>query len=879
MDLTDESTIVYHYDVTIESKNTRNVAGAQGDAKRERKLTREKNRKIINELIERESRDGGLFWSPEEGRRLLVAYDGVKNLYIGSPINEIGLNRNEIAEKNVRIKDNECKEGFSDHKVKIKVAYDETDPESEAQIDWQSINDYYEGGSETFPTEALMVLNTIMRSGSLKSRFAVGANSMYHVDCDRHYLGRGLEFAFGHFQSVRPVAAGLSIVIDRTATAFIQNITAIEYIKKIMQRGDREPSVDDFVALMNPRHPLRKDVEDELSKVHFYTEHMGYRKVFKKFFEITDNSSERISFQSETGTITVAQYFRRQYNIQLRFPQFPCLDFGSDEKHNYIPVELVKLVENQHYKGLLKGDQNSTLIRATATDPRQRFLELQEFAHSVKNEGAPYLQEFNIDMDIVPIRAWGKVLAPPKLVYGNKVIEAEEGKWNMINVKVVRPVRIERWMAFQFDGRGAPDRDRFANFINQLRGTANNMGIFMNEPMLIETNTFMEGGKRLRDVVTQMKPKFILFVHPKDDLFRARVKHFCEVTNGDGVLSQCVQTKVYDKANLQVQANILLKINTKCGGVNHVLQTKPASLRRQGGVIVFGADVTHSAPANVLEKSLTATTGGESFDASIAAVVGTTDQDFFSYYTEVKVQRKERQEMITQLASMMQPIIQNYYMKNNKNLPENIVFYRDGVSEGQFFSVLKSEVAQMDDMFKKISAIVKRPYNPKVTFIVVQKRHHTRLRPQFEKDGTGKARNIPPGTVVDTQITHPRDFDWFMASHEGLQGTSRPTHYYVLRDDNRFTTDELTEMTYHLCYTYAKATRSVSIPSPVYYAHLAAFRARDHIMTYQQPQQRQRQPQRDESHEAREKRFQQCINLFNTRVQVAKPLKQYMYYC
>ena len=37
-------------------------------------------------------------------------------------------------------------------------------------------------------------------------------------------------------------------------------------------------------------------------------------------------------------------------------------------------------------------------------------------------------------------------------------------------------------------------------------------------------------------------------------------------------------------------------------------------------------------------------------------------------------------------------------------------------------------------------------------------------------------------------------------------------------------------MTYDLCHSYAIATRCISIPAPVQYAHLAAFRARHHLI-------------------------------------------------
>ncbi|VEL38356.1 unnamed protein product [Protopolystoma xenopodis] len=77
-------------------------------------------------------------------------------------------------------------------------------------------------------------------------------------------------------------------------------------------------------------------------------------------------------------------------------------------------------------------------------------------------------------------------------------------------------------------------------------------------------------------------------------------------------------------------------------------------------------------------------------------------------------------------------------------------------------------------------------YQPGITFIVVQKRHHTRLFCTDRRDQTGRSGNIPAGTTVDQVITHPTQFDFYLCSHAGIQGTSRPSHYHVLWDDNQY---------------------------------------------------------------------------------------------
>lgn len=155
--------------------------------------------------------------------------------------------------------------------------------------------------------------------------------------------------------------------------------------------------------------------------------------------------------------------------------------------------------------------------------------------------------------------------------------------------------------------------------------------------------------------------------------------------------------------------------------------------------------------------------------------------------------------------------------------PERILVYRDGVSEGQFANVLKTEVASLRAGCRRLEV----NYKPDITFVVVQKRHHARFFP-LSAAAADRSGNCHPGTCVDTTIVHPFEFDFYIQSHASLLGTSRPTHYQVLQDDHKFTADELQALTYNLCHLYARATRAVSVVPAAYYAHLVAARARFH---------------------------------------------------
>ena len=107
-----------------------------------------------------------------------------------------------------------------------------------------------------------------------------------------------------------------------------------------------------------------------------------------------------------------------------------------------------------------------------------------------------------------------------------------------------------------------------------------------------------------------------------------------------------------------------------------------------------------------------------------------------------------------------------------------------------------------------------------------------------------------PKKVVDNTITREDNWDFYLQSHTAITGTARPAHYFVLLDEIfRKNSDdpvgELERLTYSLCHLYGKATVSVSIPPPVYYADLACGRGKRYLSRVFDQDQRMDQEVRD----------------------------------
>merc|ERR1712013_498111 len=85
----------------------------------------------------------------------------------------------------------------------------------------------------------------------------------------------------------------------------------------------------------------------------------------------------------------------------------------------------------------------------------------------------------------------------------------------------------------------------------------------------------------------------------------------------------------------------------------------------------------------------------------------------------------------------------------------------------------------------------------KFTYIIVSKRINTRF---FRMNG--KPSNPPSGTVVDSDVTLPERYDFFLVSQSVNQGTVNPTSYNVVKDTSGLLPKHIQALTYKLTHLY-----------------------------------------------------------------------------
>jgi eukaryotic translation initiation factor 2C len=151
--------------------------------------------------------------------------------------------------------------------------------------------------------------------------------------------------------------------------------------------------------------------------------------------------------------------------------------------------------------------------------------------------------------------------------------------------------------------------------------------------------------------------------------------------------------------------------------------------------------------------------------------------------------------------------LHDWFYNNGSKLPKNILYFRDGVSDSQYEEIKRSELQAIrnavetfleqveqedEDEDEDEDSPKKAPERPKWTAVICTKRHHTRFYPEANRDIQSNGNNnCKPGTLVERSVTHPYFTDFYLQSHNGIKGTARPAHYFVLENEMQIPVVEL----------------------------------------------------------------------------------------
>ncbi|TPX32738.1 hypothetical protein SmJEL517_g04218 [Synchytrium microbalum] len=689
------------------------------------------------------------------------------------------------------------------------------------------LNYYGSGPQPELPRNAIQVLEILIRHVPALLFNTVGRSSYYLKESVGSSIRDGLFVHLGWFQSIRPGFTQLLLNLDVSATAFYE----VDTVANVVAHFCGQQSIMPFWRNARPNQ-----VKDVSKFLRYVTAELNYQPAGnRKRYRITGLDTQsaaqrRVPYTAEETdhppNETVAQYYLRVHNITLRYPDVPCVTAGS-KRTVYLPMELLSVRPGQRHLGQLKPEQLAEMIKVTSTTPDDRLRRIVDGDRALhaNPKVASFLKEWGLQIEDKMLQIEGRVIETPNLTVGagqRGQISPREGSWQAGTFAVPAGAgntgwSLKYWSILILESPRDYEYRAVENFTRVLVDTLlkKGMAVSNKEPPILQAKgqnyhaAILEAGKAAIAGAQKVAPQLIIVVLPKKNFVGyPEIKRIAETALG--VMTQCVALPnlTKDRGIEMYCDNVTLKVNAKLGGINTFLDPGRGELTAFASNIptmLMGADVTHPRPG--------------SQGRSIAAVVGSMDQKFCFYNAAIRSQGA-RVEVISDMKEAVKELFQTF--RNRSNLyPQRVVFFRDGVSEGQFTEVVLNEVRAIKTAAQECGI-----QGLTLTFIVVTKKHHARFVPVNRGDGDRRNGNCLPGTTVDTSVVHPFAFDYYQFGSQGLLGTSRPAHYTVLFDEHKFDADSLQAFTFRLTHLYARCNRSISLVAPVMYAHLVAARAR-----------------------------------------------------
>lgn len=662
------------------------------------------------------------------------------------------------------------------------------------------------GTVDMMSEKAFMILNLMHRQAMGSLKLLMINRNFFDPEAKITIPQFGLEMYPGYVTSIRQHEQDVLMCVDVT-----HRVLRTDTCYKMLQNMQRQPGSfrDNFRRMVIGANVMSV-----------------YNQKMYKICDVDFNVSPSSSFGTKEGSsITFMDYYKKQYNITIRDPKQPMLVSMPSRQMERVgitsPILLVpELCRMTGITDDMRRDFH--LMRAIADHTRigadKRIQRLERFNERLQTTPASreVFQFWKTELDRRLVEVPARTLRQESIMFrldGEGVPSGPEADWGQAlhRNQMFKSVPLHRWYVVCERGKESLTKDFLGCVVQAARG----MKFAVSEPRIATVQN--DTGASYINLLTELLNEdlqMVMCIVPNDRADRySAIKRKCCVERA--LPCQVMKARTITPKNgnvrtlMSVATKVVIQLNCKLGGIPWMVKN-PLST-----AMIVGFDVCH----DTNDKS-------KSYGALVATMYAPKQVEPKYFSTIERHQRGE--ELSNFIGTGIAKALHSYQTSFGAgNLPRRIIFYRDGVGEGQLRGVVDFEVKKIKQHLTQIYANVK-DFKPQLSVIVVNKRINTRL---FMAD-----RNPPPGTIVDDIITLPERSDFFLISQTVRQGTVSPTAYNVVHDESGLTADQLQVYTSKQTHLYYNWCGTIAVPAVCQYAHKLAFLTAQYL--HNQPNQR-----------------------------------------
>ncbi|KAL8929889.1 MAG: hypothetical protein Q9208_001033 [Pyrenodesmia sp. 3 TL-2023] len=551
-------------------------------------------------------------------------------------------------------------------------------------------------------------------------------------------------------------------------------------------------------------------------------------------------------YKPERKYITVFDYFREHKRYTISDVDLPLINIGTRSKPTYIPPEHCNLVERGRGEALVLsvGDVVDIVKNRTAKLP----LWLSNGDHSddtrypgLKMPLAETLSLCQITMTADTLLTSCRTKVAPLIQYREGVkTETVSGSWSIMSSGMRPPTSMEPnkvnppplvemrcSAAVLIIGCGGwPASEQASKTIQALRAQLQVFGVALlkESPLGVVTEDeklTQQLQADIRDQIMEIKKKaevVVIMLHDKSRLLYDYVKQVCDLEAG--IHSVCLDAFKLAIGLAMCGNNngycfqTALKINVKTGRHNQVLQHESLEAFDMDSTLVAGVDI------------MTSPMEGKVGPKTMALMVASVNPELSQWPAAVCILGK--QPLQQDLSDLLATRIDLWKQRNKRKTLQRIIIYHNGLLEDAcVFKLLEG--------FN--SATEAKATEAKLTLLVVNKDHHTKLQTLASIDKIDKDKSYPKHAIITRSSDRAKAWEFAIQRHvlkrsEGDTSKASndpgykpnlPVRYTILHDDI-FTSPgskkKLEDLTHDMQYLSSSSTAAISKTLPIHYVGL-----------------------------------------------------------
>jgi len=588
------------------------------------------------------------------------------------------------------------------------------------------------------------------------------------------------------------------------------------------------------------RQLIEDYIEEHRTVLTSYGSMRAYRVDKIEFEKTPINTSCNIKTQDGIKTISLLNYYKSQYKIDIKDKNQPLLvaerkvkeknllTNGQDDNKNvdiiYLVPELVFITGIENDRGSRSRRQD--IISKTKTNPNQRMGEINKIHDLIncdipkqyKRNGAvvtnksskELAQDWGINLgDNISLH--GRLLNQPTLIFDrNKTVIPRNGNFRTDVTYDGVTITRDNFM-YIYNRR---DRTDFKRLMGDLFSKANSKGIKIKVNVneldsygLDKTYKWDEIKYELDKINFGHKKMVIVFIDNYLEKYYPKFKEY--LTNVIKVNSQFIESKkLMDRKRAgSIMFNIVEQINIKMGGANFYIN-------------LIGDEIVDKSKVYLIIGLESKKVGKDTIDYVLTCAY---NQKLNRTHTVPRNCKDNKEDKEKTLNELMNEALRGLRESGHAPHPPNyVIIYRQGGNHVQNLKLLEEEVPIFVNYIKtkKEQSQKFKESDTKLTYICCNLKGDLKF---FEENSNSSSirgyQNPQSGLCVDEKVIQKDKYEFFLQPQFVNQGTATPCHYEILyqdydekNPDSNLSIEKIQNLSFQLSFYYWTWSGAVRVP-------------------------------------------------------------------